>query len=256
MIVDPAAPAVEQVRRLRTRAYRQKTGQVIVEGCPEVRRALRAGIPVDQLFFCPEILTPTAGEFDHLPMKLVSKEVFAAMAFGSRLKGILAICRPEKRQLMEVDSPAGSLIVVLEAVEKPGNLGAVLRSADGGGVTAVIICDGKTDIYNQHVVRSSIGAVFTVPVVDSPKEDALAYLRARNFAILVASARAEEPYTSVDMRANTAIIVGNEHTGVSDFWSSHCDRRIRIPLEGDVTSLNVTVSASILIYEALRQKSC
>ncbi|MBZ0167069.1 MAG: RNA methyltransferase, partial [Candidatus Omnitrophica bacterium] len=221
---------------------------------PEVSRAVKAGIPVERLFICPDIFSPESKEFEHLATDFVTREVFAAMAFGSRLKGILALCRPVERRLADLRPQADGLIVVLEAVEKPGNLGAVLRTADGAGVAAVIMCDGKTDVYNQHVVRSSIGTVFTVPIVAAGKEDILAYLRERGFSIFVASARADRDYTMVDMRGRTAIVVGNEHAGVSPFWVEQCDQNIRIPMQGAASSLNVTVSASILIYEGHRQK--
>ncbi|MCA9403293.1 MAG: RNA methyltransferase [Candidatus Omnitrophica bacterium] len=247
--------AVQGVKRLRTRAYRRKTGQVIVEGWPEVSRALKAGVRVDAMYLCPEIFRPESGIPHNVPVTEVPRDVFAAMAFGSRLKGILAVCRPEPLALADMTVPGDATVVVLEAVEKPGNLGAVLRTADGAGVAAVILCDGKTDLYNQHVVRSSIGTVFTVPVTAATSEQTYAFLRERGCVILAASAHAAEEYTAVDMRGPTAIIVGNEHDGVSDFWNRLSDHRVRIPMAGAASSLNVTVSASILIYEARRQKT-
>lgn len=255
MLADPASAQVKEIKQLRTLNHRRKTGLVIVEGYPEVRRAVRAGTEVDRLYLCPEIFVPEPGEFDHLPVIPVTKEVFAAMAFGSRLKGILAVCRPSPRRLQDLPTPDGATLVVLEAVEKPGNLGAVLRSADGAGVCGVVLCEGKTDIYNQHVVRSSIGTVFTVPVAAAEREELQGFLREREFTVLAASAHAREDYTAVDLRGRTAIIVGNEHAGVSDFWLEECDRTVRIPMAGAASSLNVTVSASILMYEARRQKS-
>ncbi len=255
MLSDPGTPEVEQVRLLRTRTHRRKTGLVIVEGYPEVSRAIKARIPVTRLYICPELFESPDQEFAGLPVISVSKDVFAAMAFGSRLKGILAVCRPRPLSLPDIDTAGDSTVVVLEAVEKPGNLGAVLRTADGAGVSGVILCDGKTDIYNQHVVRSSVGTVFTVPVAAAGHREVYAFLCERGYSILAASAHASEVYTDVDMRGRTAIVVGNEHSGVSDFWMERSAARIRIPMAGAASSLNVTVSASILIYEARRQKS-
>ena len=257
MLSDPAAAEVKEVKQLRTRTHRRKTGCVIVEGYPEVSRAVQAGVPVECLYVCPEIFSPGPGEFDHLAgvLRPVTREVFAAMAFGSRLKGILAICRPRPLSLEDLRTPEGATLVILEAVEKPGNLGAVLRTADGAGVCGVIMCDGKTDIYNQHVVRSSIGTVFTVPVVSTDAETLKSFLTERGFTTLAATAHTDLEYTDADMTGRTAIIVGNEHCGISEFWRTRSDRMIRIPMAGKASSLNVTVSASILIYEARRQKS-
>lgn len=255
MSADVWAQAVDCVRRLRTRAYRRKTGLVIVEGWPEVSRAVQAGVPVADLYLCPEIFRPDPGMLADITVTEVPREVFAAMAFGSRLKGILALCRPQPLVLADLRIPPEATVVVLEAVEKPGNLGAVLRTADGAGVAAVIMCDGKTDIFNQHVVRSSVGTVFTVPVVAAGAQETYAFLRERGCAIFAASAHAREDYTAVDMRGRCAIIVGNEHAGISDFWTQHSDHQVRIPMQGAASSLNVTVSASILIYEARRQKN-
>ncbi|MBP9854870.1 MAG: RNA methyltransferase [Candidatus Omnitrophica bacterium] len=255
MITDIQSDSVITVNRLRTRDYRKLSGLVIVEGYPEVSRAVKAGIPIDVLYICPEIFTPTENEFTGLNVVEVSKDVFAKMAFGSRLKGILAICRPKQLQLNDIVLKPNPLIVVLENVEKPGNLGAVIRTSDGAGVDAVIMCDGKTDIFNHHVVRSSIGTIFCVQTVSAEKEELYSYLKQNNIQIFTATAKANNVYTAVDFRRGSAIILGNEHDGVSEFWQERSDQSIKIPMLGQASSLNVTVSASILIYEAHRQRN-
>lgn len=255
MISDIQSESVIEVNRLRTRDYRKLTGLVIVEGYPEVNRAVRAGVPVEVLYICPEIFTPAAGEFDGLNVVAVTKEVFAKMAFGSRLKGILALCKPVQPRLSDIILGEQPLIVILENVEKPGNLGAVIRTCDGAGVNAVIMCDGQTDIYNQHVVRSSIGTIFCVKTIGAAREELYDYLRANNIRIFAATAKAHEVYTKTDFRGRAAIILGNEHNGVSSFWQERCDQSVLIPMLGQASSLNVTVSASILVYEAHRQRS-
>ncbi|MGE0268738.1 MAG: TrmH family RNA methyltransferase [Candidatus Omnitrophota bacterium] len=255
MISDIQSESVIEVNRLRTRDYRKLTGLVIVEGYPEVNRAVRAGVPVEVLYICPEIFMPADGEFSGLNVVEVTKDVFAKMAFGSRLKGILALCKPVQPHLSDIILGEQPLIVILENVEKPGNLGAVIRTCDGAGVDAVIMCDGQTDIYNQHVVRSSIGTIFCVRTVGASKEDLYEYLQSNKIRLFAATAKAEALYTDADFRGSTAIILGNEHHGVSSFWQERCDRSIKIPMLGQASSLNVTVSASILIYEARRQRS-
>jgi len=245
---------IQEVKKVRGRGYRRKTGLVIVEGYPEIRKAIDSSVPMKKFYICPELFTPTNGEFDSLPQVEVDRETFAAMAFGSRLKGVLAICQPQQKSLSDLKLKKNSLIVVLENVEKPGNLGAVLRTCDGAGVDAVIVCDGKTDIYNQHVVRSSIGTVFTVPVVAAKREETLNFIKENNIRIFAALSQGKLVYSQATFEESTAIIVGNEGEGLTSFWRDHADQTIKIPMCGTQDSLNVTVSASILIYEALRQR--
>ena len=246
--------AFQEVKRLRKRDYRQQTGMVIAEGLPEVTRAVEAKTPIAKLFVCPELL-----DFDYTDIAAeerieVSREEFAEIAFGARLKGILALCRPASKTLADLKLSTKPLVIVLEAVEKPGNLGAVIRSADGAGVDAVFVVDGKTDIYNQHVVRSSIGTVFHVPTVSVPKEEAVAFLKEKNIRLFAATARAKKKYTDCSFKKAAAILVGNEHNGLSDFLLKNADEQIFIPMGGEGGCLNVTVSASILLYEARRQR--
>jgi len=245
---------ISEVRKIRGREYRRKTGLVIVEGYPEIKKAILSEVPIKKLYVCPEIFQPQNGEFDSLPVVEVDKSAFAAMAFGSRLKGVLAICQPRVQTLADLKLRKNPLILVLENVEKPGNLGGVIRSCDGGGVDVVIVCDGKTDIYNQHVVRSSIGAVFTVPVVAAKKEDALKFFEDNQMKIFAASSQAAQIYTQADFSEPSVIVVGNEHEGLTSYWLENADEFIKIPMLGISKCLNVTVSASILVYEALRQR--
>lgn len=256
MIVDIKHPAVKHVNQLRSRPYRVKTGMVIVEGYPEVSRAVKAGVEVDELFICPDIFVADDKEFEGQNIVEVSREVFAEMAFGSRLKGILAICRPKELKLSDLTLRPNPCLIILENVEKPGNLGSVIRSCDGAGVDAVIMCEGKTDIYNQHVVRSSIGTIFTVPTIGVGQHELADYLKANDFRVFAASAKSAGIYSEQNFAGPVAVIVGNEHNGVSEFWIERADQMIKIPMHGQASSLNVTVSASILMYEILRQRNC
>lgn len=254
-ITSKVNSAVKEVKRLRKREHRQKTGLVIVEGYTEVSRALQAKIAVEVLYICPEIFEDKKGEFTNCNTIEVTKDVFEQMAFGDRLKGILALCKPEQLELKKLKLGSSPLIVVLEAVEKPGNLGAVLRSCDGAGVDAVILCDGRTDVFNHNVVRSSLGTVFTVQTADASKEELFDYLKENKVRILSTTSKADLIYTQCDLRQSGAIIIGNEHEGLSQFWIDHADEKIKIPLKGIATCLNASASASIIIYEALRQRA-
>ena len=246
--------AITEIARLRKRDYRQETGLTIAEGYPEIKRAFKSGIKVRTLYICPEILPDIDKEFDKDVIVHVTKDVFKKMSFGHRQKGIIAVCKPHHYSLNTLKLSKNPLIVVLEGVEKPGNLGAVVRTADGAGVDAVIMCDSKTDVYNHNTVRSSTGTIFMMQAASASKEEVLDFLTKKKIRIFFASAKTEKIYTDCDLSKSCAIIIGNEHSGVSDFWSEHADGSLKIPMHGEAKSLNAAVSSSILIYEARRQR--
>jgi TrmH family RNA methyltransferase len=245
---------IDQVKRLRKREHREKTGLTIVEGYPEAHRANKEGVEIQTLYICPEIFTVDPKEFNKDVIVEVSKETFAQMAFGSRLKGILAICRPTHLKLSDLKLKSKSLVMVVESVEKPGNLGTIIRSCDGAGVDVLISCDSKTDIYNPNVVRSSIGTVFRVPSILASKEEAMSFLKKQKVQIFAATAKAKKVYSDCDYSESTAMLVGNEHDGISQFCLDQADEKILIPMMGESSSLNVGVSASILMYEVFSQR--
>ena len=185
----------------------------------------------------------------------LSKELYAKVAYREGTEGVIAEVRWKERSLDELltgkDSP---LIMVMESVEKPGNLGAVLRSADAAGADGVILCDPLTDLYNPNLIRASIGAIFTVPVVACTSAEAIAWLKANNIRILTAQLQDSAPYYDVDMTCGTALVMGTEATGLTDAWRQAADAHILIPMLGRLDSLNVSVSAAILLYEAVRQR--
>ena len=185
----------------------------------------------------------------------LSKELYAKVAYREGTEGVIAEVRWKERSLDELltgkDSP---LIMVMERVEKPGNLGAVLRSADAAGADGVILCDPLTDLYNPNLIRASIGAIFTVPVVACTSAEAIAWLKANNIRILTAQLQDSAPYYDVDMTCGTALVMGTEATGLTDAWRQAADAHILIPMLGRLDSLNVSVSAAILLYEAVRQR--
>ena len=176
------------------------------------------------------------------------------MAYREGTEGIIAEVEAKHLSLNDLNLPENPLIVVLEAVEKPGNLGAVLRSADAAGASAVIVCDPLTDLYNPNLIRASIGAVFTVPVVAASSEETIKFLKEHGIQILTAQLQDSSLYYDVDMRRGTAIVMGTESTGLTDVWRKAADAHIRIPMLGHLDSLNVSVSAAILLFEAVRQR--
>jgi TrmH family RNA methyltransferase len=184
----------------------------------------------------------------------VSEAIYDKIAYRGGTEGVIAEVKVKQRRLEDLQLPENPLIVVLEAVEKPGNLGAVLRSADAAEVNAVLICDPLTDLYNPNLIRASIGAIFTVPCVACSSEDAIAFLKAKGISILTAQLQDSSLYYDIDMRRGTAIIMGTESTGLSQQWRDAADAHIRIPMLGRLDSLNVSVSASILMYESVRQR--
>lgn len=237
---------------------RRENGLFVVEGRREIGHCIRAGFRIRTLFVCMDIL----GKHDmdcilgdmQPPVIEVPAVLYDKIAYRGGTEGIIAEVEWKETGLDDIILPDNPLVMVLESVEKPGNLGAVLRSADAAGADAVIICDPLTDIYNPNLIRASIGAVFTRQVVAASSEDALRWLRKNNIRILTAQLQDSEWYYDEDMRGGTAIVMGTEATGLTDFWRDAADSHIRIPMLGELDSLNVSVSAAILLYEAVRQR--
>ncbi len=240
---------------------RRANGLFVVEGLREFYHCVNAGYVVEALFYCPEILT-NAAETQSLYDMLgsiqsyeVTKEVYGKMAYRGGTEGVMAEIRAQKKTLADLNLPENPLIMVLESVEKPGNLGAVLRSADAAHADAVIVCDPLTDLFNPNLIRSSIGAVFTVPTVASSSEECICFLKARGITILTAQLQDSHLYYDTDMCRGTAIVMGTEATGLTQVWRQAADAHIRIPMLGRLDSLNVSVSAAILLFEAVRQRA-
>ena len=182
------------------------------------------------------------------------QQVYEKVAYREKTEGMIAIVEAKMPTLQQLSLSGKPLIIVIERVEKPGNIGAILRSADAAGADAVIVCDPLTDLYNPNIVRSSIGAVFTVPCLTSTSEECIAFLKAHGIQILTAQLQDSEPYYATDMRKPTAIVMGTEDKGLSQLWRMAADRHIRIPMLGQLDSLNVSVSTAILLFEAVRQR--
>ena len=231
---------------------RRDQGLFVVEGRRELEHCLEGGFTVKTLFVCPEIAGPV--EADLAPVIEIPLELYKKVAYRDSTEGIIAEVEYKALTLEDLHLPEHPLIVVLESVEKPGNLGAVLRSADAAGADAVLIGDPLTDLFNPNLIRASIGAVFTVPVVAAPSADIIAFLKDRGIQILTAQLQDSSLYYDVDMKKGTAIVMGTESTGLTPIWRQAADAHIRIPMLGRLDSLNVSVSAAILLFEAVRQR--
>lgn len=247
-------------------SHRKEQGLFIVEGRREIMHCVNAGYELNSVFFCPEILgTNVSNNESEVVKKILSrkgtcklfevnKDVYNKIAYRQSTEGIIAEVKVPNKTLTDLKLKENPLIIVLESVEKPGNLGAVLRSADACGADAVILCDPLTDLYNPNLIRSSIGAIFTVPCVTSSSQECIDYLKEKDIQILTAQLQDSEVYYDCDMKKGTAIIMGTESTGLKNIWREAADKHIRIPMLGSLDSLNVSVSAAILLFEALRQR--
>lgn len=236
---------------------RRQSGCFVLEGRRELHHALSAGYKIDTLFVC----RPLSGE-QFLSEKCppganvvdVTPAVYSRMAYRESTEGCAAILRSRERRLTDLSLSSRPLLMVLESVEKPGNLGAILRSADAAAADAVIVCDPLTDLYNPNLIRSSVGAFFTVPCVACTSEECISFLKSRGIQILTAQLQDSVPYYASDMSRGTAIVMGTESTGLTTQWRQAADTHIRIPMQGRIDSLNVSVSAAILLFEAVRQR--
>ena len=242
-------------------AQRRKEGLLVVEGRRELMHCLEAGYEIAECFVLDK-LADLADLADLAPLgsleslvSLVSPQVYEKMAYRGSTEGVIAVVRERQRSLEDLQLSVSPLIMVLARVEKPGNLGAVLRSADAAKADAVIICDPLTDLYNPNLIRSSIGAIFSVPCVACSSEDCIAFLKARGIQILTAQLQDSSLYYDTDMLRGTAIVMGTESTGLTEVWRQAADAHIRIPMLGQLDSLNVSVSAAILLFEAVRQRN-
>ena len=252
---------VKKIVKLRKKSFRDASQMILVEGYREITRAVEHAWLPRFFYFCEEMfmggnevqlieVCRTLGA----ELFQCSPEVFCKMAYRDRPEGLLAVGPPVRRALEEVNVGRNALFVVAESIEKPGNLGTILRSADGAGVDAVVVCDRCTDIHNPNVVRSSLGTLFSIPVVECCTGEVLRWLKQEGIRILAATPCAEKLYFEEDLTQPLAIVVGTEQLGLSEVWLAAADIRVRIPMAGHVDSLNVAVATSVLLYEAVRQR--
>ena len=261
-ITSTANPKLKHVVKLRSCAAREESGEMIVEGYRECRRALDNGYRPYAIFHCPECYLKNENEPALVEecarlgadVYSCSRACFGKIAYKERPDGLLMVGPHVSVGLADLKLPDNALVIVTEAIEKPGNLGTILRSADAARVAAVIVCDCTTDIHNPNVVRASTGTMFSVPIAEATSDEALAFLKARGFKILAATPHAESLHFEVDLTGNVAIALGAEQYGLTAKWMDGAELRVRIPMLGLADSLNVSAAATILAYEAVRQR--
>ena len=238
---------------------RKEQNLFVVEGMRELSLAISGSYSLDSAFICSELFS----EINHpeirakIPPSIVfevSLPVFQKIAYREHSDGVLALVRQKAHTLNELHLPDDSFIIVLESVEKPGNLGAILRTADAAKVDAVIVSDPLTDVYNPNVIRSSVGCVFTVPLAIATLSDTFSFLKENRIRILAAELQASQWYQDTDFTKACALIMGTEAAGLTNFWLEHADVRIKIPMRGKIDSLNVSVSTAVITFEAMRQR--
>jgi TrmH family RNA methyltransferase len=256
-------PRLKQLVKLRDRRPRDEAGVFLIEGYREIRRALEKNVALSELYFSrdwflgenePELLAraQAAGAV----LFELSKETFAKVAYRDRPDGLLAVAPQWKKRLEDLDPGARTdFLLVVEAIEKPGNLGTILRSADAAGCGAVIVCDPVTDIFNPNVVRASTGVLFSVPCVVEESARVLAWLRDRKVRVIATTPDAAQVYTDADLRGPLAVVMGSEQYGLSEFWLKNADLPVRVPMAGQADSLNVAMATIVTLFEAVRQRS-
>ena len=230
-------------------SLRREEGLFVVEGQREIEHCIACGYEIKELF-----LIDTLDYSGNIPATAVTPLVYEKMAYREHTEGIIAVAKCKEHRLTDLHLKEKPLVVVIESVEKPGNLGAILRTAEAAGVDAVIVCDPLTDLYNPNLIRASIGGVFCVPVAVCDSQACIAFLKEHGIKILTAQLQDSYEYYDYDMRGATAIVMGTEATGLTPQWREAADAHIRIPMLGRLDSLNVSVSAAILMYEAVRQR--
>ncbi len=252
---------IKDVLALRERRKRDAASLTLIDGIREFEAALEAGVAVQKVYLCPELIERKGASAleakiskHNIQILETSKAVFEKISFGDRVEGILAVIKQPRRTLQDLKLGRNPLLVIVESVEKPGNLGAVLRTCDAAGVDGLIVCDGRTDVYNPNVIRASLGAVFMVPVVAGENQQVLDFLKSRQIRVIGTFPDSKKSYLKADYSVPTAILLGSEQEGLSPFWQKNADDKVQIEMSGKVNSLNVSTTAAIIAYEAVRQR--
>jgi RNA methyltransferase, TrmH family len=252
---------VRQLVNLQKPRERKETGLILIEGLKEIFMAVGSGVVLQSVFYCKELIHEGNSELktlisknDKYELTEISREVFARVTYRENSSGLIATAKQPVKTLEKLVLSENPLVIVLEKVEKPGNLGAILRTADAAGVDAVLICDNQTDLYNPNVIRSSLGCIFSKQVITCTSEEALGWLKKHGIKPFVTSLEASKVYTECNLAVPCAIVLGAEDKGVSRFWLENSAQNIIIPMCGRVDSMNVSVSTAIVVFEALRQR--
>jgi TrmH family RNA methyltransferase len=236
---------------------RKQTKTFLVEGLREIMLAKQGGYVFESLLWLPELISWTSMEAlisDETACIEISREVYEKLAYRESTEGVLGVAKMKNHDLSDLKLPDNPLILIAESIEKPGNLGAMLRTADAAGIDAVILADPKTDLYNPNIIRSSVGGLFTNQIATARSEEIIAYLKSKSISIFSATLQNANPYDEEDYQKPTALVVGTEATGLTEIWRTQSNQNIIIPMNGVIDSMNVSVAAAILIFEAKRQR--
>ncbi len=261
MITSIQNPKIKNAFHLFKRRERDKTGLFLIEGYRELLRAYEGGFSLETLYICEELFLGTnekdlIEKFEALGVLVfpTNEKVFSHLSYRDRPDGLIAIARQKSLSLEELRLQPNPLLIIAESIEKPGNLGSIIRSSDAAGADGVIVCDKCTDLFNPNVVRSSVGTLFTVPIAEESSQNTFDWLKKENIAIVAATPSASDIYYDADLRGPIAIAVGTEQYGLSKLWLERADIRIKIPMLGKADSLNVATATTLLLFEALRQR--
>lgn len=259
-IDSPKNPFIKELLRLRERRERDRSGRFLIEGVREVERALAAGIRIDQLLVAPELTRPegqalaATAERSGISVTELSGQAFVRLTIRENPDGLMALADTWRTGLSELELPGEPLLVVLDGLEKPGNLGALLRTADAVDADAVFVTGPGTDPFNPNVIRASMGSLFSRPLVTAQAEELRRYLEARGVRIVATSPSANRPYWDASLTGPLAIVLGTEHQGLGSEWLAAADEQVHIPMAGMADSLNVATAGALVLYEALRQR--
>lgn len=235
---------------------RKQSGTFLIEGYREIELALKGNYELETILYVSEFVTKyfEIKTFASINQIEISKDVYQKLAYRDTTEGIIAVAKTKSLQLSDLKLPDNPLILVVEAIEKPGNLGAMLRTADAGNIDAVIIANPKTDLYNPNIVRSSVGCLFTNQIASASSEEVFDFLKSKDINIFSATLQNATPYYTQNFKTSTALVVGTEATGLSQIWRDNDSKNIVIPMQGEIDSMNVSVAAAILLFEAKRQR--
>lgn len=259
-VTSPKNDRVKQLVRLRSRRHRDRAQAFLVEGARETSRALEVGVALREAYLSPELFTSEASAVaEHLraspaPIVELSEEAFRKASYRDTPDGVLVVADMWSPRLESLELPADALVLVVDGLEKPGNVGALLRTADAAGVAAVFLTGEGTDVFNPNVIRASMGSLFARPVIPARVEALAELFAARGMTVVATSPGATRAYWDVDLTRATAIVVGSEHRGLEADWLTAADTRVRIPMEGLADSLNVATAGALLLFEAIRQR--
>jgi len=253
-------PTVKALVRLKERRIRERERRYLIEGSREVTRAVQGGISLEQVYFAPELLQEEGQSLLELPdttnidATSLSKAAFEHISLRQKPNGILGVAKMKEQDLEGLELARNALVLVIDGLEKPGNVGALLRTADAANLAAVFLTGAGTDLYNPNVIRASMGSVFSRPVLNVATQELISYLTDRNFKLVAATPAAETLYWQEGLTGPTALILGTEHEGLGKDWLRAASSQVIIPMNGLADSLNVSVAGALLIYEALRQR--